>query len=120
MDGIAPGFLQERRSWEDRIPTEEDKIGTSGGGSENDTWKTVNDDGRFPSLIDLFLRHGGSLETVEELIHGVKAWADQEMENWCPDRTASGLPPIRLSPTFFWTIGRKPRSGSTSRSSASG
>jgi len=86
MDGIAPGFLQERRSWEDRIPTEEDKIGTSGGGSENDTWKTVNDDGRFPSLIDLFLRHGGSLETVEELIHGVKAWADQEMENWCPDR----------------------------------
>jgi len=32
------------------------------------------------------LRHGGSLETVEELIRGVKARADQEMENWCPDR----------------------------------
>jgi len=31
-------------------------------------------------------RHGGSLETVEELIRGVKARADQEMENWCPDR----------------------------------
>jgi len=28
----------------------------------------VDDDGRFPSLADLFLRHGGSLETVEELI----------------------------------------------------
>jgi len=88
MDGIAPGFLRERRSWEDRIPTEEDEIGTSGGdgGSETGTWKTVDDDGRFPSLVDLFLRHRRSLETVEELIRGVKARADQEMENCCPDR----------------------------------
>jgi len=46
----------------------------------------VDDDGRFPSLVDLFLRHEGSLETVEELIRGVNARADQEMENWCPDR----------------------------------
>jgi len=46
----------------------------------------VDDDGRFPSLVDLFLRHGGSLETVEELIRGVKARADWEMENWCPTR----------------------------------
>ena len=88
MDGITPGFLRERRAWEDRIPTEEDKAGTSGGGgsSEIGTWKTVDDDRRFPSLVDLFLHHGGSLETVEDLIRGVKAWADQEMENWCPDR----------------------------------
>jgi len=88
MDGIAPGFLRERRAWEDRIPTEEDEAGTTGGGgsSETGTWKTVDDDGRFPSLVDLFQRHGGSLETVEDLIHGVKARADQEMENWCPDR----------------------------------
>jgi len=87
MDGIAPGFLRERRSWEDRIPAEEDVAGTSGGGggSETGTWKTVDDDGWFPSLVDLFLRHGGSLETVEELIRGIKARADQEMENWCPD-----------------------------------
>jgi len=55
-------------------------------GSQDGTWKTVDDDGRFRSLIDLFLRHGGSLETVENLIHGVKARADHEMENWCPDR----------------------------------
>jgi hypothetical protein len=34
----------------------------------------------------LFLRHGGSLETVEELIRGVKVRANQEMENWCPER----------------------------------
>jgi len=46
----------------------------------------VDDDGRFPSLIDLFLRHGGSLETVHELIQGVKVRAEEEMENWCPDR----------------------------------
>ena len=45
----------------------------------------MDDDGRFPSLVDLFLRHGGSLETVEELIRSVKARADQEMENWCPN-----------------------------------
>jgi len=88
MDGIASGFLRERRSWEDRIAAEEDEVGTSGGGgaSETGTWKTVDDDGRFPSLVELFLHHGGSLETVKELIRGVKARADQEMENWCPDR----------------------------------
>jgi len=88
IEGIAPGFLRERRSWEDRIPAEEDEDGTSGGGgaSETGTSRTVDDDGRFPSLIDLFLRHGGSLETVQELIRGVKARAEEEMENWCPDR----------------------------------
>jgi len=84
MDGIAPGFLRERRAWEDRIPPEEDEIGTSG--SKDGTWKTVDDDGRFPCLVDLFLHHGGSLETVENIIRGVKARADREMENWCPDR----------------------------------
>jgi len=31
MDGIALGFLRERRSWEERVPVEEDEIGTSGG-----------------------------------------------------------------------------------------
>jgi len=30
MDGIALGFLWERRAWEDRFRSEEDKIGTSG------------------------------------------------------------------------------------------
>jgi hypothetical protein len=84
MDGIAPGFLRERRAWEDRFPSEEDEIGASG--TKDGTWKTVDDDGRFPCLVDLFLRHGGSLETVEGLIRGVKARADREMEHWCPDR----------------------------------
>ena len=39
MDGIASGFLRERRSWEDRIPAEEDEAGTlgDGGGSETGT-----------------------------------------------------------------------------------
>ena len=88
MFGIAPGFLRGRRSWEERVPSVEDEIGTSegGGGSKTGTWKMVDDDGRFPSLVDLFLRHGVSLKTVEELIRGVKARADQEMENWCPNR----------------------------------
>jgi len=66
IEGITPGFLRERRSWEDRILAEEDKARTSGGGgaSETGTWRTVDDDERFPSLIDLFLRHRGSLETI--------------------------------------------------------
>jgi len=46
----------------------------------------VDDDGRFPSLIDIFLRHRGSLETVQELIQGVKACTEEEMENWGPGR----------------------------------
>jgi len=88
IEGIAAGFLRERRPWEDHKPAKEDKAGTSGGGAtdETETWKTVDDDGQFPSLIDLFLRHGGSLKTVHELIRGVKARTEEEMENWCPDR----------------------------------
>jgi len=46
----------------------------------------VDDDGQFRCLVDLFLHHGGSLETVENLIRGVKARADRKMENWCSDR----------------------------------
>jgi len=37
MDGITSGFLRERRTWEDRIPTEEDKARTSGGGGGSET-----------------------------------------------------------------------------------
>ena len=37
MDGIAPGFLREHRSWEDHIPAEEDEEGTSGGGGASET-----------------------------------------------------------------------------------
>ena len=60
-----------------------DDAGTSGGGDAIETriWGSVDDDGRFPSLIDIFLRHGGSLETVQELIGGVKACTEEEMEN---------------------------------------
>jgi len=103
IDGIAPGFLRERRSWEDRIPAEEDEAGTSSGGgaSETGTWKTVDDDGRFPSLINLFLRHGGSLETVKELMQGVMARVDQEMEIWCPDRIRIRASTDPFEPNIF-------------------
>ena len=61
-----------------------DDAGTSSGGDTNETgtWGSVDADGRFPSLIDIFLGHGGSLETVQELIRGVKARTEEEMENW--------------------------------------
>jgi len=73
IERIAPGFLRYRRPWEDLNAAGEDDAWTSGGGDtgETGTWRTVNDDGRFPSLVDLFLRRGGSLETVQELIRGV-------------------------------------------------
>ena len=70
IKGIAPGYLEGRRPWEDMPGTSgaggEDEARTSGGGEvgETGTWKSVDKDGRFPSLIDLFLRHGVSLETV--------------------------------------------------------
>jgi len=88
IEGIAPGFLRERRPWEDTNAAREDEAGTSGGGgaSKTGTWRTVDDDGLFPSLIDLFLCHGVSLETVQELIRGFKARTEEEMENWGPSR----------------------------------
>ena len=63
-----------------------DEDGTSSGGAANEigTWASVDDDGRFPSLVDICLRNGGSLETIQELIRGVKARMVEEMENWGP------------------------------------
>ena len=83
IDGIAPGFLRDRWPWEDLGTEEGDNAGTYGGGDANETgtWGLVDDDGRFPSLIDIFQRHGGSLETVQELIRGIKARTEEEMEN---------------------------------------
>jgi hypothetical protein len=65
-----------------------DEDGTSSGGAANEigTWASVDDDGRFPSLVDICLRNGGSLETIQELIRGVKARIEEEMENWGPSR----------------------------------
>ena len=70
IEGIAPGFLEGRRPWEDLSTGGGDEAGTSSGGEvdEAGTWRSVDDDGQFPSLVDLFLHHGGSLETVKELI----------------------------------------------------
>ena len=70
MDGLAPGFLRDRRPWEEPIAEERDEAGTFGGGDANETgtWGSVDDNGQFPSLVDIFLHHGGSLETIQELI----------------------------------------------------
>jgi len=88
MDGLALGFLRDRRPWEEPIAEEGDEAGTSGSGDANETrtWGSVDDDGRFPSLVDKFLRHGRSLETIQELIHGINARTEEEMENWGPGR----------------------------------
>jgi len=42
--------------------------------------------GDSPPLSTYFYVMGGSLETVQELIRGVKARTEEDMENWCPDR----------------------------------
>ena len=122
MDGIAPWFLRGRRSWEERIPAEEDEIGTSGGvgGSETWTWKTVDDDGRFPSLVDLFLRHGGLSKPSRSSSVASRRAPTRRWRTSVPTGSASGLPLTRPNPTSFWTTGRRRRNGSTSRSSAYG
>ena len=88
IEGITPGFLEGRRPWEDLSASGGDEAGTSGGGDEDEagTWMSMDDDGRFPSLVDLFLHHGGSLEIGQELIRGVKACTKEEMEHWGPGR----------------------------------
>jgi hypothetical protein len=88
IEGIAPGFLRDRRPRVDLSTVGDDEAGTLGGGDtgETGTWRTVDDDGRFPSLVDVFLHHGGSLETIQELIRGIKACTEEEMENWGPGR----------------------------------
>ena len=88
IEGIAPRFLRDRRPWVDLSTIGEDEAGTLGRGDtgETGTWRLVDDDGRFPSLVDLFLRNGGSLETIQELIRGIKAHTEEEMENWGPRR----------------------------------
>ena len=37
INGIAPGFLQDRRPWEEPSTEEGDDAGTSGGGNFNET-----------------------------------------------------------------------------------
>ena len=66
IEGIALGFLEGRRPWEDFSTGGGDEAGTSSSGEADEpgTRRSVDHDDRFPSLIDLFLRHGGSLETV--------------------------------------------------------
>ena len=61
----------------------------------------MDDNGRFPSLSDLFLRHGGSLETVQELIWGVKARTEEEMENWGPRRIRIWASTDPFEPNIF-------------------
>jgi len=51
IEGIAPGYLEGRRPWEDMAETSgdgvEDEAGTSSGGKvdETGTWGSVDDDG---------------------------------------------------------------------------
>jgi len=122
IKGIAPGFLRERRSWEDRIPAEEDEAGTSGGGgaSETGTWKTVDDDGQFPSSLTCFCVMGGrsrlsKSSSVVSRHARMRTWKTSALIG-----SAFGPPPTRPSLTSFWMIGRRPKSGSISRSFGSG
>lgn len=82
VEGIAPGYVEGRRPWED--------VAGSADAGEGDVAGTLGsafrEDERFPSLVDLFLRHGGSLEVVQELIRGIKARTKEELEHWGPEK----------------------------------
>ena len=83
IEGIAPEFLEGRQSWHHNGGGG-DEAGNFGGGDTDEagTWRSVDHDGQFPSLVDVFLRHGGLLERVQELIRGVKVHTEEEMEHW--------------------------------------
>jgi hypothetical protein len=83
IEGIAPGFLRDRRPWVDLSTVGEDEAGTSGGGG-GDTGETGESDSALPRLP--VLAPWGSLETTQELIRGIKARTEEEMENWGPGR----------------------------------
>ena len=87
-EGITVEFLQDQRPWEVLSADGGDEARTSGDGDAGEvgTWRSVDDDRWFHSLVNLFLRHGGSLETIQELIRGVKARTEEEMENYGPGR----------------------------------
>jgi len=88
IEGIAPAFLRDRWPWADISADGGYEAGTSGGSdaSKTGTWRSVQNEGWFLSLVDLFLRHGGSLKSIQELIRGIKACTEEEMENWGPGR----------------------------------
>jgi len=70
IEWAAPVYLEGRRPWED-------VAGTSGAGEVDE---------QFPSIIDLFVHHGGLIEVAEELIQGIKAHTKEELEHWGPKR----------------------------------
>ena len=53
MDGISPGFLRDRRPWEEPSAEEGDDAGTSGGSDANETgtWGSVDDDGWLLTVL---------------------------------------------------------------------
>jgi len=122
IEGIAPGFLRERRPWEDQNAAEEDEAGTSGSGDtgESGTWRTVDDDGRFPSVVDLFLRHGGRSRLSKSSSGASRRARRKRWKTGAPVGSAFGPPPIHQSLISLWMIGRWPKSGNISRSFASG
>jgi hypothetical protein len=122
IEGIAPGFLRERRPWEDTNAAVEDGARTSGGGGagETGTWRTVDDDGRFPSLIDLFLHHGGRSRLSKSSSGASRRTRRGRWRTRAPVESAFGPPPTHPSLISLWMIGRRPKSGSISRSFASG
>jgi len=100
IEGIAPGFLHGQRPWEDLSAGGGDEARTFGGGNADEagTWRSLDHDGQFPSLVNLFLRHGGSLKIVQDLIRGVKACTEEEMEHWGPGGSVFEPPLLWMSP----------------------
>jgi hypothetical protein len=72
IEGAALGYLEGWRPWADEART-------SGTGEE---------DPRFPSLIDLFVHHGRSIEIVEGFLPGIKERTKEELQYWAPGGSA--------------------------------
>ena len=70
VEGVASGYLKGRRPWAD-------EAGTSDASEE---------DPRFPTLVDLMVRHGGSTDIAETLLRGIKECSKEELQYWGPGR----------------------------------
>jgi hypothetical protein len=64
--GVAPGYFVSKAPWAD-------EAGPSEFGEE---------DQRFPTLVNLMLRHGGTTEFAENILRSVKERAKEELPYW--------------------------------------
>ena len=122
MDGLAPGFLRDRRPWEE--PSAEEAttpallaVATPTRPGPGGQWTTT---GGFPLLSTYSCTTEARSTPFRSLSGASRRARRRRWRTRAPVGSVFGPPPIHQSPTSLWMTGRKPRSGSISRSSGFG